>query len=246
MHADFGVVLAPGRFDATVSQAKAAWDAYRADPEVDVILGTEYGSGKFDAAFDADGWGYFRGKGECVVAWSDVFEPAWKNAGHADRIGKAFYRGGNHSARTPITVMPLRIGDRVIRFRVTHMPAHIQAGDGFRRTTPRVIQQAAAWVSALAVLGKWSRRSKRNNPHSAEVVAGDWNVDMHRAHWRAVIRTALGLRCAKPLTKGGDLDKRLVSWPFYRGLRVVSTEILPKQDGFDHRAVLIRFRIKEK
>lgn len=240
---EFGVVIAPGCFDATPRQARAAWDEYRARGEI--ILGTEYGSGKFDAAFDVPDWGYFRGNGECVVSWAaETFQPAWKNAGHADRIGKPFYRGGNPNARTPVTVMPLRIGDRMIRFRVTHMPAHIQAGDGFRRTTPRVIQQAAAWVSALAVLGKWSRRSKRNNPRAAEVIGGDWNVDMHRAHWRAVIRTALGLRCVKPLTKGGDLGGRLVSWPFYRGLRVVSTELLPPQDGFDHRAVLIRFSIK--
>ena len=240
---EFGVIIAPGRFDATPKQARAAWDEYR--KQADVILGTEYGSGKFDAAFDADGWGYFRGKGECVVAWrTDVFEPAWQPS--ADRIGKPFFRGGNKNARTPIAQVPLRhlAVDRLLMVRVPHTPAHVQAGDEFRRTTPRVIAQATAWVSALAVMGKRSRRFRKHHPRAAELTAGDWNVDMHRAHWRTVIGRALGLRCVKPLTKGGDLGKRLVSWGFYRGLRVVSTELLPKQDGFDHRAALIRFRIK--
>lgn len=243
MSHEFGVIIAPGRFDATPAQAKKAWDKYR--KKADVILATEYGSGKFDAALDAEGWDYFRGHGEGVVAWrTDMFEVAWQPT--ADRIGTPFFRGGNHAARTPLTQVPLRhLGaNRLVMIRVPHMPAHIQAGNGFRRTTPRVVAQAAGWLSALAVIGRRSERFRENHPKAAELVAGDWNVDMHRAHWRAVIHAATGLRCVKPLTDLGDLGRRLVSWGFFRGLRVVSTALLSKQDGFDHRAVSIQFRLK--
>lgn len=241
----FGVTIAPGRFDATPRQAQEAWDYYRLG--ADLILGTEYGSGKFDRALSARGWDYFRGNGECVVAYrTDVFEPAWKPS--ADRIGAEFYRGGNHHARTPIAQVPLRhmATGRLLIVRVPHTPAHVQAGDGFRKTTARVIQQGRAWVSALAVLGRRSRRFKSNHPCGAQIIAGDWNVDLHRAHWRAVVGRALGLRCAKPLTEAGDLGKRLVSWAFFWGLVVESTEALEKQEGFDHVAMSIRFTIKEK
>lgn len=243
----FGVILAPGRFDATLAQARKAWDGFRASDAVDLILATEYGSGKFDPALDADGWDHFRGNGECVVAWrTDVFEPAWKP--RADRIGAEFFRGGNHHARTPMVTVPLRHVDtgRVVLVRVVHTPAHVQAGDGFRKTTARVIQQGRAWASALVVLGKRSRRFKAHHPRAAQIVAADWNVDMHRRHWRTVVGRGLGLRCATPLPDGGDLGKRLISWPFHRGLRVERTGLLSKRDGFDHRPVLVRYSIKEK
>lgn len=242
----FGVILAPGRFDATLDQARKAWGGYRAD-SIDLILGTEYGSGKFDAAFEADGWDYFRGNGECVVSWrTDVFEPAWKP--HAERIGREFWRGGNPHAQTPLASVPLRHKPtgRLVMVRVAHMPAHIQAGDGFRKTTARVIQQGRAWVSAVAAMGRLSRRFAKHHPHGAQIVAGDWNADMHRVHWRTVVARGLGLRCAKPLPDAGDLGGRLVSWAFHRGLRVRQTALLAKRAGFDHRPLLIRFDIKEK
>lgn len=244
----FGVVIAPGRFDATPKQAKAAWDDYRATRGVDIIIGTEYGSGRFDDALSGTGWRYVRDGGDCVIAWrTSVFEPAWRGAGHADRIGTPFYRGGNHHARTPLTSMPLRHIDtgRLVMVRAVHAPAHVQAGDGFRRTTARVIQQAAGWVSSVAVIGKRSRRFRDRNKHAVELVAGDWNVDMHRPHWRGVLRAALGLRCVKPLVRGGDLGNRLISWAFYRHLRVARTHLLPKRDGYDHRPLLITFELKE-
>ena len=243
---EFVVVLAPGRFDATLAQARVAWAGYHA--AADVVLATEYGSGKFDPALIADGWDHFRGNGECVVAWdTDLFAPAWKGAGHADRIGSPFFRGGNLHAQTPLTSMPLRHlpTGRLVMFRVPHTPAHVQAGDGFRRTTPRVIGQAAAWVSSLAAMGRLSRRFTVHHKNAAQVIAGDWNVDTHRAHWRGVISTALGLSCAKPLPTGGDLGNRLVSWFFHRGLTVESSRVLTKRAGFDHNPVRVRFSIKE-
>lgn len=244
---EFGVEIAPGRFDATLAQVQAAWDDMRADPDIDVIIGTEYGSGKFDRALRAPGWDFFRGDGECVVAWrTDAFERAWREAGHTDRIGRPFFRGGNHNAQTPIASVPLRhiAADQIVRVLVPHMPAHIQAGDGFRRTTARVIQQGAAWLSSLHAMGRRIRRFAKHHPRSSELVNGDFNVDFHRAHWRALVARTLGLRCATPLPKGGDLGRRLVSWAFVRGLVVVRSTMGRKYDGLDHRTIRIRFRIK--
>lgn len=246
---DFGVILAPGRFDATPAQAQAAWDGFRADPDVDLIIATEYGSGRFDRALRADGWDHFRGNGECVVSWrTDTFKHPWNGAGYADRVGTEFYRGGNHHAQTPIASMPLRhiCSGVIVRTLVSHMPAHIQAGDGFRKTTVRVIQQGRAWVTSLAAIGNRTRRFGKHHPASVELVAGDWNTDFHRAHWRALVGRTLGLRCAHPLPKGGDLGGRLVSWAFVRGLRLVNAEHLDKPKGYDHQPIKIRFRIKEK
>lgn len=245
---EFDVALIPGRFDATPAQMRAAWDAER-EAGADLIDGTEAGSGKFDSAFRAPGWEFFRGDGECVVAWrTDVFERAWKGAGHTDRIGTPFFRGGNKDARTPIASVPLRhIGSGVIvRNLVPHMPAHIQAGDGFRKTTARVIQQGRAWVTSLAALGRRVRRFKKNHPNAAELVDGDFNVDFHRRHWRALVARVLDLTVAEPLPDGGDLGPRCVSWYLVRGLRVVAVKKGAKHEGLDHRTGRIRFQITVK
>lgn len=242
---EFTEVIAAGRFDASLAEAKSAWDEYRR--QANLIVGTEYGSGKFDPVFEADGWDHFRGSGEAVIAWDKTFKPAWADAGHADRIGSKFYRGGNKDAQTPVASIPLRHVDsgRLLMVRVPHMPAHVQAGGGFRKTTARVIAQVRGWITSLAVLGKRSRRFRHTHKNAAEINSGDWNVDVHSAHWRGVVARGLGLRCAKPLPPGGDIGGRLVTWAFVRGVAVVSTIIMNKRKGYDHRPVRIRFKIKE-
>ncbi|WP_155992090.1 hypothetical protein [Nocardioides sp. URHA0032] len=246
MSHQFVHIHASGRFDATPAEARAAWDDFRSTRGVKLITATEYGSGKFDGALKADGWDYFRGSGECVVAWAtDTFEPAWRGAGYATRIGTRFFRGGNHDARTPLTSMPLRhiVTGRIAMVRVPHTPAHIQAGDGFRKTTTRVLEQGRAWVTSLAGMGRRSRRFRADHKNAAEIICGDFNVDVHRAHWRGVVSAALGLHCATPIPDGGDLGKRLVSWFFYRGLGVATTGVMRPVKGFDHKPVLIRWSI---
>lgn len=245
----FGHIQAAGRFDATLEEAQAAWDGFRDTRGVKIITATEYGSGKFDPALEADGWDHFRGHGACVVSWAtDTFELAWKGAGFADRIGTPFFRGGNPDARTPLTSVPLRhiATGKVVMVRVGHLPAHVQDGDGFRETTARVIAQGRAWMSSLAGWGRRSRRFTRRHPGAAQIGTGDFNVDVHRAHWRGVIGRALRLECATPIPAGGDLGKRLISWFFYRGLGVATTDVLRAVEGFDHKPILIRWKIKEK
>lgn len=243
---EFAAIIAAGRFDATRAQAEVAWDYYR--NHADLICSTENGSGKFDSAIRAPGWDSYRGHGECVVAWRrDRFTLAsHRLSPRAERIGSTFWRGGNPRARTPLTTVALThlASGRVVLARVPHMPAHVQSGDGFARSSARVVGQVAAWVSSLAALGRRSRLYARAHPGDAQVFASDWNVDVRRRHWRSLLARGLSLRCALPLTAGGDLGHRLVTWAFVRRLRVRGVGLCLPMPGYDHRAVRLVLSIK--
>lgn len=241
-------VHASGRFDATLADVRADWDDYRTMPGVKLVTGTEHGSGDHDPAFEADGWDHVR-KGECVVAWdTTVFEPAW--AASLTLIGTPYYRGGNENSRTKLLSVPLRhiATGRVLMVRVAHTPAHVQAGDGFRRTTARVIRQAAGWMSGLVAWGRRSARFRRHHPHAAELAIADWNVDLLRRYWRALIRRTLNLRCAwtKHLPRRGTHGRRLIDGVFYRLLKVDNARVLPKGKSSDHHAIATKFTIATK
>lgn len=244
----FTHIHASGRFDAPLGHVKADWDHYRNLPGVALITGTEHGSGDHDAAFDADGWDWRR-LGECVVAWDEtVFELAWQPT--LTFIGTPFYRGGNDNARTRLLSVPLRhlATGRVVMVRVAHTPAHVQAGNKFRRTTARVIRQATGWSTGLVAWGKRSRRFRKHHPHAAEIAVADWNVSLFSRVWRSLVRRTLKMRCAwtKHMPKIGSHGKRLIDGVFYRLLRVDTAAVLPLRKSSDHRAVCVRFTVTSK
>lgn len=244
--AEFVHVHASGRFDATLADVKTDWDNFRTMRGVRLVTGTEHGSGDHDAAFRADGWKGYRGR-ECVVMWrTDTFEQAREPSFRP--IGKnTFRRGTNRDARVWLTSVQLRHieTNRVVMVRVCHMPAKVQDGERFRFSEARNV---AAWSASLALWGRRARRSARHHPRAAQINAADWNLDLRRRHWRTVIGSALGQRCAwgKHMPDGGTLGRRLVDGAFYRLLRVLDARVLPKCKSSDHKPIAMRFLIASK
>lgn len=243
---EFVHVHSSGRFDASLTDVQTDWDNFRADPAVKLITGTEHGSGDHDPAFEAPGWKGYRGH-ECVAMWRiDTFEQAWEPSFRP--IGKAtFRRGTNHDARVWLTSVPLRHREtgRVLMVRVCHTAAKVQDGDRFRLSEARNV---AAWTASLARWGHRCRRFKRDHPHAAQLNTADWNVDLRRRHWRALIGTALGQRCAwgKHMPVTGSLGRRLIDGAFVRLLRVQSADVMRKGKSSDHHPVRFRYQITSK
>lgn len=241
----FTHVHASGRFDADLADVQVDWDNYRALGHL--VTGTEHGSGDHDPAFKAPGWNGYRGH-ECVVMWrEDTFEQAW--APSFDAVAKrfTFNRGSNRAAKVWLTTVPLRHLEtgRIVMVRVCHMPASVQDGERFRAGE---VRKVAAWSAALAVWGHRCRRFKRDHPHAAQINVADWNVDLKRRHWRALIGSALTLRCAwsKHLPKHGSLGHRLIDAAFVRLLKVVKAWLLKKGKSSDHCAIAMEYAITSK
>ncbi|GAA1138246.1 hypothetical protein [Nocardioides aquiterrae] len=245
--ATFTHVHASGRFDASLADVRTDWDNFRADPAVKLITATEHGSGDHDKAFDADGWKGYRGH-ECVVVWRiDTFEPAWEPSFGPLARKHTFNRGSNRNATTWLTTVPLRHREtgRVVMVRVCHMPASVQDGERFRASE---VRKVAAWTAALARWGHRCRRFKRDHPHAAQINVADWNVDLRRRHWRALIDAAMTQRCAwgKHLPTTGSLGRRLIDGAFIRLLRVESADVMRKGKSSDHKPVRFRYQITNK
>lgn len=225
---------------AQADAGKAVADISRYRITSDLITTTEHKDRRFDAAFLAEGWDSHLGH-ECRVAWrTDVFELAGRPRVRA-RHGFTFKKGTNPQAVARIEYVPLRHLDtgKRIRVRVAHMPSSVQYGDGFRGRTPRV----AAWVATLALWGRLARRDARKRPRQAQINVADWNVNLHRRHWRVLIGRALGQRCPSPLPREGSHHKRLIDGFFFLGLSARGSRVLAKGASSDHRAVQTYFHI---
>lgn len=248
MRASFVHVHASGRFDAHVADVRSDWDDYRATPGVKLITGTEHGSGDHDPAFKGvAGWGFYRGH-ECVVSWrEDTFELAWEPSFAPIAKAHTFNRGSNKNAKVWLTSVPLRhiATGRVVMVRVCHTPSSVQAGDRFR---PGERRKVGAWTASLARWGARARRFTRDHPHAAQVDVADWNVDLKRKHWQALIGRALGQRCAWAgrVPAQGTHGRRLIDGVFYRLLEVSNARVLPKGKSSDHKAIATKFEITPK
>lgn len=242
---EFAHIHASGFHKADLADVRLDWDNYRTNPATKLITGTE--ARNFDAAFKAAGWDGKRA-GECVCTWrSDTFELAWEPSLRPLARRFTFRRGTNPNATANLASFPLRhiASNRVVMVRVCHMPSKVQDGERFRFKEARNV---AAWANALRRWGHINRRFKRDHVLAAGIDVADWNVDLKRRHWRALIATALGKRCAwsKRLPRRGSHGSRLIDGAFYRLLKVTSANTLPKGKSSDHRPIRTTFRIKSK
>lgn len=81
---------------------------------------------------------------------------------------------------------PPHAGPRVL-VSVSHLPSAVQWGDRFNARAPR---RVAAWRTALAAWHGVVRDARRRHHPGAVLTVADWNVDLRRPVWRAIVRRA--------------------------------------------------------
>lgn len=194
------------------------------------------------------GWGCYKPKGrgaECAILWN---RGRYRAAGpDSDCQGarvlttQTFYTGkGNERPGVTATFKLLHdnADDYDLLRIAVHLPASVQAGDGFSTKARRVL----AWRSAIRGLRKMVRDLDLElQPHEITVSA-DFNVDLTRKAWRVYLNRSMvgtGLRVKAP-TEGTHHDRAIDGFlttlrrhPNGSGVRV-----LPKIRGFDHRGAL--------
>lgn len=199
------------------------------------------------------GWAQYRphdvAGAECSILhekkiWHQV-QPESDHRGAVTLTALTFYTGKG-AARPGViatwaVLTPARMDWKLLRL-VAHMPASVQAGDRFSGKARRV----AAWVDALRGLRREVRRLVREHNPDAVTVSCDWNVDLTRPHWRAVIRAGLagtGLTLVPP--DEGTHGSRAID-AHATTMRRQAVHVLNEFPGFDHRPVGAVLNRKEK
>lgn len=198
-----------------------------------------------------DGWDQYRSKvrgAECVVAWDAgrfrLAGPKSDCAGVRRLTDRVFYTGRG-VARPGVTATWVLLRDLDARDPlriVAHFPASVQAGDWFNR---RNLRRVVAWRGALVGLRRLILELRRDLRPDEITVSCDWNVDLTRKRWRAVINAGLrGTGCrVKAPTEGTHRDRAIDSHAttmrraLRNGRRCV-VRVLPKLRGFDHKPIL--------
>lgn len=130
-----------------------------------------------------------------------------------------------------------RAGVRVL-VTVTHLPAHVQAGDHWQQDHP---QRVRVWKLAVAGWAAETTRQRARYDPDATLVVADWNVDVRRAVWRRIVaRRFPGLRLTwrPPYPRAGTAGRRLIDATLTdaRG----RAQLLPGDASSDHRPYLER------
>lgn len=202
-------------------------------------------------------WAQFRPKGmsgaECSILydrdrWQQIL-PAFEHRGGIRLTDRTFYTGQGHERPGVVATWNLLTRTTVdkddewtLLAVVAHFPASVQAGDRFTRKARRV----AAWVDALRGLRREVRRLDRELQPDEITVSCDWNVDLTRRHWRAVITAGLrgtGLRLVPP--DEGTHGRRAIDAHATTLRRQAVHVLLNTYPGFDHRPVVAVLNRKE-
>lgn len=199
-------------------------------------------------------WRQYRPKdmagAECSIIydrdrWQQVL-PAFDHRGGLRLTDRTFYTGQGaerpgvvatwalleRQSAEPWTLLPI----------VAHFPASVQAGDRFSRKVRRV----TAWTGALRGLRREVRRLDREVRPDEITVSCDFNVDVTRRRWRAVINHGLrgtGLRLVPP---GEPTHGQRAIDAFATTMHRQTVHVLGKFPGFDHRPVAAVLNRKEK
>lgn len=206
-------------------------DIRRATALADVVTLTEVQGRR--AAVHARGWGaYTDGRTDLGVMWR---RDRWRLV-HARAFPLA-----RPPADRPIWALavvldprPPHAGPRLL-VTVAHMPSAVQWGDSWNPHAPR---RVAAWTLALATWHDVVRAQRLRYRPGAVLTVADWNLDLRRPMWRAVVRRAFP---TQRLTWTGRLPARGT----HAGGRLIdgslTTEsgrarLLPRTAASDHSA----------
>ena len=196
--------------------------------------------------FVPDDWHQTRVKAECQIGWDDSHHypgPRSDCEGVARLTRAVFYtsKGGRKDGVEMTWVLLADKSGRTLLRAVAHMPASVQRGDGFSGVAGRV----TAWRLALRGLRREVRRLSREVRPDEVTVSADFNVDLQRRHWRAVINTGLrgtGLTVKAP--GSGTHHARAID-AHATTMRREATHVLDAHKGFDHRPVVSVLTRKE-
>lgn len=234
-----------GRFDAKPNRVVAR--LHRAAESQSVYMATEVMPDQWRAikANLPEGWKAVH-LNEYLIAWDDRVLRAMGLRGRWLEIsGRRFNRG---RIRIHAKVGSLRLADRggtdQTYCDVAHLPAHLQAGNGYTKVRDRR-DEVTAHQQALRALGKRARRRKRNHPDRRQVLGADVNVDLFRPAWRNLLEHELGLTGVwrdDLLPPRGDMGDRLITgvWTYRCGTTFGTVTPTPKgEEGLDHRMVSV-------
>lgn len=136
--------------------------------------------------------------------------------------------------------------------RFTHLPSGTEGnvyGLHWPSGLSRFNVRARAHRDATQALAVEVKQRTARHPERWQIVAGDTNLDHHRAMVRHSMAKRLGLTdCwSGDVPAEGSHGSRLIDAAYTRGLDVGDAWVLPKTDASDHRAIAVRVRItKEK
>lgn len=127
-----------------------------------------------------------------------------------------------------------------------HFPPHIEGSSGpggiwHRDTRLRV----AAFMSAVQGIRKRRRQLRRRFKPDAEILTGDWNLNVLRTVVRAYFVAAfpnMRLNVPEKYRGPGTLGRRFIDWTLTQGLEVIGAPKVAELRGSDHRMVRTAYR----
>jgi hypothetical protein len=197
----------------------------------DLLTVTEVDNPRRARALRARGWAVYRPPGtDVAISWPRA---RWRLAG-ARSQGLGMGTGAGWvvlDPRHPRSAGTQHSGRILVT--LAHLPAHVQDGDSWRAGEHQVTRWRHAvrrWAHQLEVV------TARRDPDLVLVVA-DWNVDLRRAHWRAVVRSyfpGLSITWRRPLPAAGThAGHRLIDATLTDGRG--RARLLPRTASSDHR-----------
>lgn len=228
------------RFSRTPASLEKTLDRLMAHS--DVVTVTEVGKKSRAAAVKEKGWTRIRfdggAKGESAIAvrtsvWKVLYSKPlflttqkWKGP-----------NGGNMPNQyAPTAVIQNRVTGVKVLVSVSHMPSHVEYGNGWRPGVPERVKAYKTavknWNAKLKVL------TKRYNP-DVRMITADWNLDLKKKWVRQKLRAWFpGLRPipTSPYPSRGTLGKRLIDFTLASGAkRDGKVYVYPSTASSDHR-----------
>lgn len=183
------------------------------------------------------GWGCATGdispRNDAGIIWDNKI---WKKIAEGNEVVAKVAAPGQHKVAATWAVLEHRVTGKRITVIAVHAPSSVEGANGFLRTA-----RVTAWWSAVKGLrALWMRLAKQYNTDGL-LVAGDWNVNIKKAVFRAAFKATFPslslVWSGKDFPAGGTHGNRIIDFSLIRGvLRRKSNPRLFQDDiSSDHR-----------
>lgn len=237
-----------GRFDRSLRQWKSDLQAIDRQHTPSIITLTETGSGR-DKVVDWSGWSHT--KGESIIAWKTS---VWRKISTTSQE-----LAPNTPSRLRSTVRIVALEHRVSKTKwlwaVTHVPAHVDGGNGrFRTYDPdytdeHIRSQVTKWKAVIphlaTIVNNSAKKYSVKRLHS--VVTADWNVNLAQKGWRDRMKGYFpNYKPSNPVGSRGTHGNRTIDASLVANeMAVTSWRGLGQIASSDHKPFVVRYNPKD-